>query len=86
MNFVALIGTIEKIQKNTTNNSTTVELRVECFRDKIEENWETVVKIDVDNKEFESELAQLKDGQIIGVKGAVNEHGLVKCERLQIFS
>lgn len=79
MNFVALIGIVDKIEKDN-NLNTKIVIKVES---QYENQWD-YINILVDDEKFKSEVEKMSEGDIIGVKGRINDN-YINCERLQIF-
>jgi len=85
MNFVALIGIVNKINKKT--DTTEILLKVEKPEDNKTEIWYDELNISIKNNDFMEEISKLEEGNIIGVKGriATIPQQIVIAERVQIF-
>jgi len=83
MNFVALIGIVENIQLN--NNVTLARIKVEKNNEENEENWYDLIEVEIPNNTFSTELKEITNGDIVGVKGRISSNKNVLCERLQKF-
>jgi len=85
MNFIALIGIVENFKN--VNNTVDCNLKVEKSGEN-QDQWYDLIQVKIDGDTFKKELKELKEGDIIGVKGRIinnnNNHEVV-CERLQIF-
>ncbi|MDR3330124.1 MAG: hypothetical protein LBS76_02480 [Mycoplasmataceae bacterium] len=92
MNFVAQIGITETVQLNHSPEFALVTFKVEKpYLETSEEEWYDLIPVLVDKTIFNTEIKQLTQGAIIGVKGRLSFDKKEKsslqviCERLQVF-
>lgn len=89
MNFIAIIGIIDKIIKKDKENYATVKIKVEKpFIENQEENWFELVETKMDKRLFKNEMRLMTEGAIIGVKGRLQCSSIgtqTIAERVQLF-
>jgi hypothetical protein len=70
MNFIAIIGIVDKLSKSTTNNNHTLRIKVEKSAfNHTDEEWYDIVNVNLDKEIFQTEMNSISKGCIIGVKG-----------------
>jgi hypothetical protein len=79
MNFVAIIGIVEKISEK--------EITVKVEKPEVKndnENWFDLIDVEFENEELINLVKDIKTGDIVGIKGRARKEFIVG-ERLQIF-
>ncbi|MDR2829122.1 MAG: hypothetical protein LBV48_00785 [Mycoplasmataceae bacterium] len=83
MNYVALIGIIKTVEKQKLNTHVLLKVQktVQASND---EKWYEIVKVKIPSTEFKSEITEMKEGDVVGIKGRIAKNEVV-AERVQIF-
>lgn len=87
MNFIAIIGIVQKLEK-ANNNKVEVKIKIEKPFYRQTEKWFDVVSVLFDTQLFKDEMNSISEGKIIGVKGRICSHDNkndIIGERLQVF-
>lgn len=89
MNFVAIIGIVEKVDMLEKSNRAKVTVKVEKpFVESKQEAWYDIVTVELDDTIFKKEIDSLTKGDIVGIKGRImceNASALLIGERVQVF-
>ncbi|MDR2461728.1 MAG: hypothetical protein LBD05_00760 [Mycoplasmataceae bacterium] len=91
MNFLAIIGIVDKINKtkDSENGDVLIKVKVEKpFIENNDEDWYDSIDVGIDQVMFKNEIKQMSPGSIIGIKGRIkmnNDSLYVVGERVQIF-
>lgn len=89
MNFIAIIGVIDKIIKKDKENYATVKIKVEKpFVENSNDDWYELVETKMDQRLFKNEMRLMTKGAIIGVKGRLQTSSIgtqTIAERIQLF-
>lgn len=89
MNFIAIIGVIDKIIKEDKEHYATVKIKVEKpFIENQHDDWFELVETRMDKRLFKQEMRLMAEGSIIGIKGRLQCSPLgtqTIAERVQLF-
>jgi hypothetical protein len=89
MNFIAIIGIVDKMIKMQENNLAIIKVKVEKpFIETQDEEWYDLVDVRLDNDLFKKEINLISSGSLVGIKGRIkmdNNYMHLIGERLQIF-
>ncbi|MDR1991746.1 MAG: hypothetical protein LBP70_03400 [Mycoplasmataceae bacterium] len=87
MNFIAIIGIVEKLSKNIDDFKLTIKVEKPLL-DFNDEEWYEIVDVDFDKETLVNEIKEVSPGTIIGVKGHIkniNQQMHLIAERIQVF-
>jgi hypothetical protein len=89
MNFIAIIGIVEQLDKSDTHDLSTLKIKVEKpYSEAHDEDFYDIIEIKLDKNLFNKELNLILSGSVVGIKGRVkliNNNLQLIGERLQVF-
>ena len=89
MNFIAIIGVIDKIIKKEKEDYATIKIKVEKpFVENQNDDWFELIETKMNTKLFKNEIRLMTEGAIIGIKGRLQCSPIgtqTIAERIQLF-